>query len=463
MANSRLSFFGATGTVTGSRYMLQRGARRILIDCGLFQGLKNLRLRNWEPFPIAPGKIQSVLLTHAHLDHSGYLPKLRRDGFEGNIYATAATRDLADILLRDSASIMEEEAEHANRGGWSKHKPSKALYSVRDAESILRQIQAVDWQVPVKLGKDITATYYRAGHILGASSILIRMGGSRILFSGDLGRENDPILPDPDAPPEADYVVMESTYGNRLHDPVEPFDQLAEILQRVYRRGGSVLIPAFAVGRVQTLLWYLSQLKAQGRLPPFPIWVDSPMASRVTKLYEDHCDEHKMSREACRHVFDIAQITESHEESMRLQTAKNQRLILSASGMATGGRVLFHLENMLEDARNLVLFSGFQAAGTRGADLVGGAKQIKFHGRYLPVEAEIIGMHSQSAHADQAGLVKWLGGMKTPPKRVFLVHGEPQAADTLRRHIGDTLGWQVHVPEYREEIELASQERSKAV
>jgi metallo-beta-lactamase family protein len=454
MVPTRIAFFGATGTVTGSRYLLQRGARRLLIDCGLFQGLKNLRLRNWDPFPIAPSKIQSVLLTHAHLDHSGYLPKLRQDGFEGTIFATTATRDLVDILLRDSASIMEEEAEHANRGGWSKHKPSKALYTVRDAESILHQIRSVGWHAPVKLGKDITATFYRAGHILGASSILVRMGGNQILFSGDLGRDNDPILPNPDPAPDADYVVMESTYGNRLHDAIEPLDQLADVLNRVYKRGGSILIPAFAVGRVQTLLWQLSQLKSQGRLPPFPIWVDSPMASRVTNLYENHCDDHKISPEVCRHVFDIAQITASHEESMKLQSSKNQRLILSASGMATGGRVLFHLENMLSDSRNMILFSGFQAAGTRGADLVGGAKQIKFHGRYLPVEAEVMGMHSQSAHADQAGLVKWLGTMKTPPKRIFLVHGEPQAADTLRRHIGDTLGWPVHIPEYREEVDL---------
>lgn len=456
MANTRLSFLGATGTVTGSRYLLQRGARRILVDCGLYQGLKALRLRNWEAFPIAPAKIQSVLLTHAHLDHSGYLPKLKRDGFDGDIITTAATRDLVDILLRDSASIMEDEAEHANQGGWSKHKPSKPLYTVEDAEAIYRHIRTAHWQEPVKLGKDITATFYRAGHILGAASILVKMGGARILFSGDLGRENDPILPDPEVVPEADYVVMESTYGNRLHDSIVPLDQLAEILDRVYRRGGSVLIPAFAVGRVQTLIWYLSQLKSQGRMPPFPVWVDSPMASKVTSLYQSHCPDHKLSSEACRHVFDIAQITSSRDESMALQSSKKQRLILSASGMATGGRVLFHLENMLDDARNLILFSGFQAAGTRGADLVAGTKQIKFHGRYLPVQAEVMGLHSQSAHADQAGLVKWLGRMKTPPKRVFLTHGEPQAADTLRRHINDTLGWPVHIPEYREEVELAA-------
>ncbi len=454
MSMPRLSFLGATGTVTGSRYLVERGTQRLLVDCGLFQGLKALRLRNWSEFPVAPAKIQHVLLTHAHLDHSGYLPKLLREGFTGSIHASAATRDLCDILLRDSASIQEEEAAHANHGGWSKHKPSMPLYTIEDAAAVLHRFKAARWHEAIKLDKGTHATFRRAGHILGAASVHLDLGGTSILFSGDLGRNQDVLLPDPEPPMAADYVLIESTYGNRLHENIDPEAQLHDLLQKAWQRGGSVLIPAFAVGRVQTLLWHLRRLRDRGLLPPYPIWVDSPMASRVSGLYESHCDDHLLPQEECRRVFDIAKITETHQDSMALQASQEKRIVISASGMATGGRVLFHLANMLGDARNLILFSGFQAAGTRGADLIAGLPQLKLHGRYHDVKAEVVELKSYSAHADQKGLLSWLGSMPKPPKKVFLVHGEPQASDALRRRILDTLGWPVHLPEYMESVEL---------
>lgn len=455
MTHPELHFLGATGTVTGSRFLVQHGSHRILIDCGLYQGLKALRLRNWEPFPVPPASVQTLLLTHAHLDHSGYLPRFGREGFSGDIVTTSASRDLADILLRDSAAIMEEEAEHAQRGGWSKHKQPQPLYTVEDVEALNRRFKTAKWHETIRLGKDARAVFYRAGHILGAASIRLEIGGVSILFSGDIGRKNDPLLPDPEAPPDSDYVVMESTYGNRLHDIHDPLDELATWLDKAYRRGGSVLIPAFAVGRVQTLMHQLWKLRQSGRLPPFPIWVDSPMASRVTSLYRDHCDEHRFSDEQCRELFDIAQFTESRDESMALQASTKQRLVISASGMATGGRVLFHLANMLGDSRHLILFAGYQAAGTRGADLVAGKTQLKLHGRYHDVLAEVVGLKSQSAHADAGELTEWLSRMNKPPKRVFLVHGEPDAAQALQARMAQTLGLDVAVPDYQEIATLA--------
>lgn len=454
MASLELHFLGATGTVTGSRFLVQHGTQRVLIDCGLYQGLKDLRLRNWDAFPVPPASVQTLLLTHAHLDHSGYLPRFAREGFSGPIITTSASRDLADILLRDSATIMEEEAEHAGRGGWSKHKKPLPLYTVEDVEALARRFKTAKWHETMHLNASARAVFYRAGHILGAASIRLEMGGTSILFSGDLGRKNDPLLPDPESPPDADYIVMESTYGNRLHDEHDPLDELATWLDKAYRRGGSILIPAFAVGRVQTLMHQLWKLRSSGRLPPFEIWVDSPMASRVTGLYRNHCDEHRFSDEQCRELFEIAQFTETRDESIALQSSTRQRLVISASGMATGGRVLFHLANMLGDERNLVLFAGYQAAGTRGADLVAGKPQIKIHGRFIDVKAEVVGLKGQSAHADAAELTDWVSRMNKPPKRIYLVHGEPDAAKDLQKRMHDKLGVDVVVPDYLDMAQL---------
>lgn len=454
----KLTFLGSTGTVTGSRYLLEQGSsdraqRRMLVDCGLFQGLKQLRLRNWLAFPVDPARLSAVVLTHAHLDHSGYLPRLQREGFGGIIHATKSTAALCRILLPDSAKIMEEEADHARRRGSSKHNPPLPLYNALDADAVLQRFRALPWTQSVGVGGAFNVSFTRAGHILGAASALVAAGKTRVLFSGDLGRKDDPLLPPPDAPPAAEYVVVESTYGDRLHEPVDPADHLAEILKRAWDRGGSVLVPAFAVGRTQFLMYLLDKLAGQGRLPPMPIHVDSPMASRVTQEYLEHAADQMLDDGDLRRVLGRARYVENPEESHAL-AAGGPSIILSASGMATGGRVLHHLERMAGEARNTILFTGYQAAGTRGADLVGGAKSLKIYGRYVEVTAAVETLKSASAHADAAGIVEWLGKIPAPPRKVFVTHGEPAAAEALRKRIARELHWDCEVPEYRASYEL---------
>lgn len=450
----KISFLGAAGTVTGSRFLLEQGRHRLLVDCGLFQGLKNLRLRNWAPFPVPAETIGALLLTHAHLDHSGYIPKLVREGFAGPMFGTAATFDLLRILLPDSAKLMEKDAEFAKRRGSSRHKNPKPLYTARDVEKCYRRFSPQGWESPFRAPGGFEITLRRAGHILGAASPRVVAGGRSVTFSGDLGRSGDPLLPDPQPPAASDYVVIESTYGNRAHPDEDPLDALAAHVTRVHARGGRIIIPSFAVGRMQSLLWYLHRLKADARIPDLPVFVDSPMASSATEIYARHGDDHRGDRGACAAAFDAAHYVADPEESARLTARKGPCIVLSASGMATGGRVLHHIRAAAGDTRNLILFAGFQAAGTRGADLVSGSRRIKMYGEYVDVFCEVGQLENASAHADADQLMAWLGRIPKPPRKVFVVHGEPAAADTLRRRVVDELGFDAVVPEHGEKVEL---------
>jgi metallo-beta-lactamase family protein len=458
----KLTFLGAAGTVTGSRFLLEQGRGRLLVDCGLFQGLKNLRLRNWADFPYPAEKISAVLLTHAHLDHSGYLPKLVKEGFHGPVFGTSATLDLLRILLPDSAKLMEQEAEFAKRRGYSKHKNPKPLYTARDVEKSFRHFAPHGFDAPFKTPGGFEVSLRRAGHILGAASARISAkGGPSIVFSGDLGRPGDPLLPDPQPPARADYVVIESTYGNREHPAENALDALEHHINTVHARGGLIIIPSFAVGRMQSLLWYIHELRRQNRIPQIPVYVDSPMATSATELYERHAEDHCLPAAECGSVFSVARYVPDRDASEALQRkmsenteSRGSAIILSASGMATGGRVLHYIKLAARDPRNLILFAGFQAAGTRGADLLAGNRRIKMHGEYIEVECEVAGLENASAHADATELIAWLKQIPKPPRKVFVVHGEPTAADALRRRISDELGFEAVVPEYGERVEL---------
>ena len=450
-----LSFLGAAGTVTGSRHLLESDGQRVLFDCGLFQGLKFLRQRNWKPFPVDPSTIDAVVLTHAHLDHSGYLPRLWREGFRGTIYASEPTIDLAEILLLDSAHIQEADAEFMNRHKLSSHAPALPLYTKKDAEQVLKLFQPLSRDAFHAVGRDIQVKLNYAGHILGASTVEVQWNGRKLVFSGDLGRYNDPVMPDPESITEADYLVLESTYGDRLHDPSPPEAVLEDIIKRTAERGGTVIIPAFAVGRVQLLMYYLHKLKKAHRLPPnMPIYLDSPMSLRAVGVHREHPGEQKLTNSQVREVNEVAQYIESVDESKALDTSVMPKIIISASGMATGGRVIHHLKRFAPDPRSSILFAGYQAAGTRGAKMLAGAPTIKIHGEYIPVKAELDNLSMLSAHADADEIMRWLGGFKRPPSETFLVHGEPEAADTLRCRIKDELGWKVRAVEHLEKVIL---------
>jgi metallo-beta-lactamase family protein len=449
-----ISFLGAVGTVTGSRFLLENDGRRVLVDCGLFQGLKQLRLRNWAPFPVEPRLIDEVLLTHAHLDHSGYLPALVRDGFAGRIHTSHATKELCAILLRDSGFLQEKDAEYANRHGFSKHKPALPLYTLKDAEAVLPRINPVPFHTPQLLSQGPTMLLRRAGHILGAASIECDWAGTKVVFSGDLGRMNDPMIVDPESVPHADYLVVESTYGNRLHDKRDPQEALAEIISRTTGRGGTVVIPAFAVGRAQSLLYHLERLISSGRLPNVPVFLDSPMAINATDMLCSHLDDHRLSAEECKRACGIAEYVRDVDASKALTVSPVPKVIISASGMATGGRVLHHIKRYAPDPRNTILFSGFQAAGTRGAAMVEGTDKIKIHGEYFPVRAEVKNLAMLSAHADADEIMSWLRHFEKPPRMTFISHGEPTASDALRHRIEEELGWPCRVPEHLEKAIL---------
>ena len=451
----KLSFLGGAGTVTGSRYLVENDGRRLLVDCGLFQGFKSLRLKNWAPFPVKPSSIDAVLLTHAHLDHSGYLPLLIKRGFSGSIFCSKATAELCGILLPDSGHLQEKDAEFANRHGFSKHKPALPLYTQEDAERALKQLDPIDFMRPVKVGAGATALFRRAGHILGAATIQLDWSGTSIVFSGDLGRFNDAIMVDPEAVEHADYLLIESTYGNRHHDATNPRAALAEIISKTVGRGGTVIIPAFAVGRVQSLLFHLQQLKAAGRLANVPIFLDSPMAVDASDIFCDHLSDHRLSAAECRTACAVATYTRDVKESKALTENPVPKVIISASGMATGGRVLHHLKRYAPDARNTILFAGFQAGGTRGAAMVGGATNIKIHGEYVPVRAEVKNLEMLSGHADADELLRWLKGFRRSPRMTFIIHGEPVASDALRHRIEEELGWPCTVPEQNFGVELS--------
>jgi metallo-beta-lactamase family protein len=460
---AKLTFLGAAGCVTGSKHLVEAGGKRLLLDCGLFQGNKELRLRNWDPLPIDPGTIDWVVLSHAHIDHTGYLPRLTRDGFRGTIYANSATRDLCGILLPDSARLQEEDAEHAAFKGFSKHENPQPLYTVEEAEEALGRIRVIPNHAPVRISPDFSVRLLGAGHILGSAMIelTITENGkpSVVLFSGDLGRYDQPILNDPEPPPRCDYLVCESTYGDREHPGGTPQEALAEIITRVQKRGGAVVMPAFAVGRTQLLMYLLRQLEDWQRIPKLPVYVDSPMAINVTNLYLAHHEEHDLefSREEAYDPLNTRQVhmARSREESRQINQVDYPCVIISASGMATGGRVLYHLARRLPDSRNAVLLAGFQAEGTRGRALEEGARTLRIHGEDVTVKAEVITLPQFSGHAGRSELLRWIGGLPEAPRQTFLVHGEPSAAEALRTSLAAKAGWRVKVAKYQEEIELS--------
>lgn len=449
-----ITFLGGVGTVTGSKYLLTNGETRILIDCGLFQGFKQLRLRNWQPFSIDPASINDVVLTHAHLDHSGYLPLLVRNGFAGRVLCTEATAELCKILLPDSGHLLEKDAEFANRHGFSKHHPALPLYTRKDAEACLAQLSPVPFGKALSLVKDCSLEFLPAGHILGASIVRIVAAGRTIVFSGDLGRPGSATMVDPSPVTGADYLVIESTYGNRIHDQRNPENALADVINRTAARGGTVVIPAFAVGRTQALLHHLARLKAEGRIPQMPIFLDSPMAVNASEIFCHYRKDHKLSPAECRAACEVARYVRDVEESKSLDAGAMPKIIISASGMATGGRVLHHLKRFAPDARNTILLTGFQAGGTRGASLEAGAEEVKIHGEHVQIRAEVVNLHMLSAHADANEILAWLRNFQSAPRKAFVTHGEPTPADTLRRRIEEELGWICAVPEQGEKVEL---------
>ena len=457
-----LDFLGGTGTVTGSRFLVTESGRHVLVDCGLFQGLRDLRLRNWEPLPTNPAEIAAVVITHAHLDHTGYLPVLGRAGFTGPVYATAGTEALAGIVLRDSAHLLMEDAEHAKTRGYSRHRNPKPLYDDDDVRAVLRQFRSVPFDLPIEVGDMATVTLRRAGHILGSATATVQLGrsGRTVLFSGDLGRPTHPLLRPPEPPAAADVVVVESTYGNRRHEQTDGHQRLADAVTRTVRRGGSVVIPAFAVDRTEVILMALRDLRRANAIPDVPIYVDSPMALASLATYRaalrDRDPELRPDVVARPDVFDAGDVHEvsTADASKELNRPPYPCIIISASGMVSGGRILHHLNGLLPHSENTVVLAGYQAIGTRGRQLIDGATTIKIHGRYVPVRAEVVDVPMFSVHADAAEIVAWLAQAPEQPQVCYVVHGEPDAAEALRNRIHQQLGWTAVVPSLGERVRL---------
>ena len=459
MKTPALMFLGAAGTVTGSRFLVEADDSRVLVDAGLYQGLASLRRRNWEPFPVDAATIDDVVITHAHLDHTGYLPRLVREGFRGRIVCTPETADLTEIVLRDSAHLQEEDAKFANVTGFSKHHPALPLYDAADVERTLPLFSPVGLHEPVTLTGGAVATLRRAGHILGSSTVTLETGGHRVLFSGDLGRAHHPLLRPPEDPPAVRTVVVESTYGDRIHPAPDP-SVLADAVRRTVKRGGSVLIPAFAVDRTELVLLELRRLMQAGDIPHLRVYVDSPMALAALSVYRRAAASAspQIRPEVLRQpgVLESADLSAVHtpQASKGLNRPEFPCIVVSASGMASGGRVVHHLAHQLPDHRNTVVLTGYQAQGTRGRSLLDGARQVKIHGHYVPVRAEIVSVADFSVHSDSDETLQWLSRMPEPPRTVYVVHGEPQSAAHLARRIGEELGWCAVVPSYGERVLL---------
>lgn len=451
----KLTFLGATGTVTGSKYLLEVGRLRILVDCGLFQGLKQLRLKNWSKLPIDPASVDAVILTHAHIDHSGYLPLFVRNGFAGKVYCTYGTRDLCEILLPDSAHLQEEEARFANKYGFSKHHPALPLYTRDDALKALSLLSPVDFEQEVHLGDGVTFTMTPNGHILGSAFVRISDGKKSIVFSGDIGRPQHLLMNAPAVIKQADYLVLESTYGDRAHDKTDPKIKLADTINRTIKRGGKVIVPVFAVGRAQEILYAIHLLKTEGKIADVPVYLNSPMAIDATQIFVRHSGEHRLSHAECEAMCKTARMVNTVEQSKALNENPHPMIILAASGMASGGRVVHHIEAFATNPHNTILFVGFQAAGTRGSAMVGGVSSVKIHGEYVPINAEVAFISNMSAHGDYLEILDWLRGFESAPKRTFITHGEPVAADAMRHHIEEKLHWQTCVPDYLETVDLS--------
>jgi metallo-beta-lactamase family protein len=455
---TELTFLGAARTVTGSRHLLDHDGTRVLVDCGLFQGLKELRLRNWDEFPVPPGSIHAVVLTHAHLDHVGYLPRLVANGFRGRVFCTPGTADLCKLVLPDSARIQEEDARQANKHHYSKHTPALPLYLETDAWRAISQLQPVGYERPIEAAPGVTIEFHPAGHLLGSAFVVARCaGGTTILFGGDLGRYNRPILPDPSPAVQADVALVESTYGDRDHAVDDDGAALEEVIRDTARRGGKLIVPSFAIGRVEEVLYWIRRLERERRIPVLPVYVDSPMATEALGFYTARVaelDEEMRPPQKDVSTFATArfQTIASAQQSKALTANPRSAIVISASGMATGGRVLHHMAAALPDARNTVLFVGYQAAGTRGRQLVDGAREVRIHGRPVPVAARIARIDSMSAHADRGEILRWLGTFPAAPGRLCLVHGEPTPMDALQALIQSRLGWAVHTPAHGERI-----------
>lgn len=475
---AKISFYGGVGTVTGSKYLLESNGGKVLVDCGLFQGLKELRERNWQDPPFDPAEIDAVIITHAHIDHTGYLPRLVKLGYKGKVFTSSATGDLLKILLPDSGRLQEEEADYRNRHNLTRHAPALPLYDEQDARDALERLHPVPNDgVAVEICEGFKASFRVAGHIIGASLVLVEMenarsvpsasaGGSsfesiKFLFSGDLGHYDQPILQDPAAPPVCDYLMTESTYGDRLHGEVTSEDGLAEIINAAYKRNAPILIPAFAVGRTQELLYMLRDLEDKKKIPTMPIIVDSPMAAQATQIYNrftaEHDEEYASILAKKTHPLrtDWMKTTATREESKKLNEMKGARIIISASGMLTGGRVLHHAIRILPDPDATIIFVGYQAAGTAGRKIQDGAREVKIMKSHVPVRCHVAHVQGFSAHADWKAVLRWLAPLRdTPPKTVFTTHGEPESAEAMAKHIREEFGWQVVVPQYEQTIEL---------
>jgi metallo-beta-lactamase family protein len=457
---SSITFHGATDTVTGSRHLLETAGKRILVDCGLFQGRREIRERNWHRFPVPPESIDAVVLTHAHLDHSGYLPRLVRHGFRGPIFCTPATRDLLAIMWMDAARLQEEEAEHANRKGWSRHRPALPLYTTEDVQPSLRLLEARHYQEAFEPVPGVRFRFQRAGHILGSAFAFAETDAGVVLFSGDLGRYGQSIIPDPSPVSRADYLLVESTYGERDHADVDVHAELERIVERAVREKGFVLIPSFAIGRAQEVLYLLNTLWHEGRLPRLPVYLDSPMAVSAIPLFIRHTEDHDLEMSAlvdadrCPFEGPNVKFIQTSDQSRALNDEPGPGIIIAGSGMANGGRIRHHLVNRVSDSRTTVLFVGYQGEGTPGRALLEGAETFRAFGWEVPVRARRERLDALSAHADRGEILRWLGHFDAPPRRTFLVHGEPTARQALQAKIVAELGWEVARPELGERFDL---------